>query len=103
MTIERDYMTDSRIQAAVTELQDLILTHYPSTVFTVGEADDPDGVYIRAVVDVDDPDEVTEVFIDRMIDLQVDDGLPVYVVPVRTPAREAAERQRQQVARAIPG
>jgi len=96
MIIERDYMADPRIQAAVSELQELILTHYPSTEFTVGEADDPDGVYIRAVVDVDDPDEVTAIFIDRMIDLQVEDGLPVYVVPVRTPAREAAERQRQE-------
>ncbi len=35
---------------------------------------------MRAVVDVDDPDEVTEVFIDRMIDMQVDDGIPIYVV-----------------------
>ncbi len=32
----------------------------------------------------------------------VDDGLPIYVVPVRTPGREAAERRRQQQARAIP-
>ncbi len=98
MTIERDYMTDPRIQAAVTELQELILTLYPSTVFTVGEADDPDGVYMRAGVDVDDPDEVTAIFIDRMIDLQVEDGLPIYVVPVRTPERRAALRQRQEAA-----
>lgn len=96
MTHPHDHLTDPRIQAAVAELQDMIRAHYPSTVFTVGEAEDPDGIYVRAVVDVDDPDEVAEVFIDRMIDLQVEDGLPIYVVPVRTPAREAAERQRQE-------
>ncbi len=96
MSITHDYLSDPRIRAAVAELQDMIRTHYPATVFTVGEGEDPNGIHIRAVVDVDDPDEVTEVFIDRMIDLQVDDGLPVYVFPVRTPAREAAERQRQQ-------
>lgn len=101
MTNRFDYMANPEMQAAVTELQDLILTRYPSTVFTVGEADDPDGVYMRAVVDVDDPDEVTEVFIDRMIDLQVEGGLPIYVVPVRTPERLAALRQRQEAARAI--
>ncbi|MDQ3656781.1 MAG: hypothetical protein M3457_17110, partial [Chloroflexota bacterium] len=77
MTNTHDHLTDPRMQAAIAELQDMIRTHYPSTVFAVGEAEDPDGIYIRAVVDVDDPDEVTEVFIDRMIDLQVEDGLPV--------------------------
>jgi len=94
MIIERDYMTDPKIQAAVTELQELILTHYPSTVFTVGEADDPEGVYMRAVVDVDDPDDVTAIFIDRVIDLQVEDSLPVYVVPVRTPERRTSPAAR---------
>ncbi len=46
--------------------------------------------------------EVTEVFIDRMIDLQVEDGLPIYVVPVRTPERMVALRQQQQAVRAVP-
>ncbi len=95
MTREHDHMTDPQMQAAITELQELIRSHYPSTTFTVGEAEDPDGVYLRAIVDVDDTDEVTEVFIDRMIDLQVEDGLPIYMVPVRTPERIAAVRQWQ--------
>ncbi len=103
MTNPHDHLTDPRIRAAVAELQDMIRAHYPSTVFTVVEAEDPEGIYVRAVVDVDDPDEVKEVFIDRMIDLQVEDGLPVYVVPVRTPKRLAALLQRQREARAIPG
>jgi hypothetical protein len=85
---------DPRIQTAIVELQDLIIARFPSTTFEIGEDDDPDGVYVRAVVDVDDTDEVTELFIDRMIDIQVDDGLPVYVVPVRTPERQAAARQK---------
>jgi hypothetical protein len=96
MTDTHDRCTDPRMQAAVTELQELIQTHYPGTTFTVGEAEDPDGVYLRAIVDVDDTDEVTEVFIDRMIDLQVEDGLPIYVVPVRTLERVAALRQQQR-------
>lgn len=81
---------DPRIQTAIVELQDLIIARFPSTTFEIGEDDDPDGVYVRAVVDVDDTDEVTELFIDRMIDIQVDDGLPVYVVP----ERQAAARQK---------
>ena len=101
MTVEHDHMTDPKMQAAVAELQELIRSHYPSTTFTVGEAEDPDGVYLRAIVDVEDTDEVTEVFIDRMIDLQVEEGLPIYVVPVRTPERIAALRQQQQGTRTI--
>jgi hypothetical protein len=87
---------DPIMQAAITELQQMILAQYPTTVFTVGEAGDPEGVYVRAVVDVDDPDEVTELIIDRMIDLQVEDGLPLYVVPVRTPERTAIQRQQHR-------
>jgi hypothetical protein len=95
-------MTGPRMQAAIAELQELIRAHHPSVTFTVGEAWDPDGVYVRAIVDVDDSDEITELFIDRMIDLQVEDGLPLYVVPVRTPERRAALCQREQAARAVP-
>lgn len=102
MTQASERLHDPQIQAAVAELQQLIKSHFPSTSFTVGEAEDPEGVYVRAIVDVDDPDEVTEVFIDRMIDLQVEDGLPVYVVPVRTSERSVALRQRQQDVRMIP-
>jgi hypothetical protein len=93
---------DSPMQAAIDEIIGRILARYPSTTFTVGDAEDPDGLYIRAEVDVDDPDEVWETFSDRIIDLQVEDGLPIYVVPVRTPDRIAALRQQQRAARAIP-
>jgi hypothetical protein len=94
VNIEDYHITDLKMKSAVSELQELIFSRYPSTTFTVGEVEDPNGVYMRAIVDVDDTDEVTEVFIDRMIDLQVEDGLPIYVVPVRTPERIAAHRRQ---------
>lgn len=87
---------DPRLEAAVAELQDLIRSHYPTTTFTVGEAEDPDGIYVRAIVDVDDADEVKEVFLDRLVDLKAKDGLPIYVVPVRTPERIVACQQRER-------
>ena len=95
MTVELFEITNPRLKAAVDELQGLILSHFPSTTFTVGEYECPDSVYMRAIVDVDDTDEVTEVFIDRLVDLQVDDGLSIYVVPVRTPERIAAHWREQ--------
>jgi len=102
----QDPLTDPRMQAAVAELQELIRSHFPTATFDVGEADDPDGVYMRAVVDIDDTDEVTEVFIDRLVDMQVEEGLPIYVVPVRTPERIAAaleQERRDRYRIALPG
>ncbi len=101
MNDAHNYVADAQMQAAIDELQELIRSHYPTTTFTVGEADDPDGIYMRAVVDVDDTDEVISVFLDRSVDLQVDDGLPIYVVPVRTPERIAAFHQRRNVGRPL--
>lgn len=98
MTVEHASMMEPKMQAAVAELQHLILTRFPSTIFTVSEADDPDGVYMRAIFDADDTDEVFDLLLDRMTDLQVDDGLPIYVEPVRTPERQAASRKRAQQA-----
>lgn len=85
-----------QMQAAIAELQALILEKFPDTTFDEGEADEHGVVFVRAVVDVNDTDEVTATFIDRMVDLLVDDGLAIYIVPIRTPAREAAERRRQE-------
>jgi len=43
--------------------------------------------------DVDDPDEVTDLTIERELALQADEGIPVYVIPLRTPARTEALRK----------
>lgn len=102
MTSEHERLTDPHMQGAIDELREIIRAHYPTTAFTVGEAEDPDGVYLRAEVDVDDPDEVTALFIDRLIDLQVEEGIPIYVVPVRTPERRATLRQQQQAMHSMP-
>ena len=40
--------------------------------------------------------EVVDVFLDRMVDLQVDEGLPVFVVAVRPLSRNLALLARQQ-------
>jgi len=82
---------DPRILSALDELKGMIQQHFPSATFNVlhGLGDDQEGVYLEATVDIDDPDEVMDLVIDRMIELEVDEGLPVYVLPVRTPKRLA--------------
>ena len=44
----------------------------------------------HATVDVDDPDEVVDLVIDRMLALQIDVGLSVHLIPIRTPERTAS-------------
>jgi len=95
-------ITDSKMQAAVDELQQLILARFPSTIFTVGEAEEPDGVYMRAIVDVDDTDEITAVILDRLADFQIDDNLPIHLVTVPTPERIATAREREREERRLP-
>ena len=90
MRTESSALSDPRVHAAVAELQERITKQYPSATFEVGEGDDPEGLYITATVDLDDPDEVVDLLVDRLLELQVDEGLPVYVIPVRTPERVAA-------------
>ena len=46
------------------------------------------------MVDIDDPDEVADLVMDRMLQFQLDEDIPIYVIPIRTPERVAALRQQ---------
>ncbi len=87
MAITSNALADPRMTAAIAELTELIRTRYPETTFMTEVGDDWETVFVTAVVDVDDPDEVVDCFIERALTLQIDEGLPVHVIPVRTPAR----------------
>jgi hypothetical protein len=96
--MNNDYVRtlDSVRQDAVNELTGLVKQHYPTASFAIGPGeDDPNVTHITATVDIDDPDEVVDVVIDRMLELQIDEGIPIYVIPIRTPERVSALRQRQ--------
>lgn len=86
-------------RAAVEELMALVAEHYPSASFAIGPGqDEPEATHIVATVDLDDPDEVVDLVIDRMLTLQIDEGLPIHLIPIRTPERTEAllRRQRQR-------
>jgi hypothetical protein len=81
----------SRMEQAIDELKALILHHYPEAAFRVTPS--PDGgetVVLWTVVDRDDLDEVMDVVIDRLVEMSAEEGLPLLVVPQRTPARNEA-------------
>jgi hypothetical protein len=79
---------DARAQQAVEELQGLIHEHYPTATFVVqrGE-DDPTAIHLIATVDLDDTDAVLDLVIERMMAFQIEEYVPVFVIPVRPAER----------------
>ena len=83
-----------RTRQAIAELRDANLARYPTTTFELARAaDDPRGIHLLAIAEVDDPDEVGDLVIDRVVALQVDEGIPLHVIPLRTPERIQAARE----------
>ena len=83
---------DPKTVAAIQELEALILAQYPGTTFEItGDPDDEDIILLWATADVDDPDEVGDLVLDRMLEIQLNDGIPVYLVPISTPERNLAQ------------
>lgn len=74
---------DPRIKEVVAQLQGMIQQRYPTATFSVASEDDSEGIYLWATVDIEDTDDVVDLVIDRLLEIQVEDSLPVYVVPVR--------------------
>ncbi len=90
-------------QSALNELSGAIVKRYPGAHFATVRGEDPAGWYLRATVDLDDPDEVMDVVIDRLLEYQIDQQLPVYVIPLRTKERLTAlleQRQRPHIGQA---
>src|SRR5581483_11425222 len=93
---DHERQLDPPIQNALSELRGIIMKHYPTATFEVTRGhDEPSNVHLLTVVDVDDADEVLDLVIDRVVQLQVDERLPVHVIPLRTSQRIEASRQAE--------
>jgi hypothetical protein len=87
---------DARVRQAVAELTACIKHAYPSTSVAVQRGmDDPQETWLVATVDIEDPDEVIDLVLPRLLELQVDQGLPIHVLPIHTPERVARTLERQ--------
>jgi hypothetical protein len=84
------------MEKAVNELKGTISARFPQASFVVEEGFDPKGVYLVTTVDIADTDEVMDVVGDRLVELQVDGALPIYVTPLRPIQRVVAELQEQK-------
>src|SRR6266702_4293055 len=96
MRPERHVPLTSRMEEAVHELKRLITTRFPQAAFVVEEGFDPEGIYLVTTVDITDTDEVMAVVGDRLVELQVEEGLPVYVTPLRPIARVIAQLRERE-------
>ena len=96
MTTENHIRLTPRIKEALHELKGLITAHFPQAAFVVEEGFDPEGVYLVTTVDIADTDDVIAVVGDRLVEMQVEEGLPVYVTPLRPLERVVAELRKQE-------
>ena len=85
-----------RMQEVLHELKGLITARFPQAAFVVEEGFDPEGIYLVTTVDIADTDEIIALVGDRLVELQVDEGLPVYVTPLRPIERVVAELRKRE-------
>ncbi len=86
------------MEAAIEEMTHLVSQRFPEATFALGHGEDPEGTHLIATVDIDDMGEVVELYLDRLVDMQLDEALPLYVIPVRPVERSPAILAREQVA-----
>jgi len=91
MSQKRSVPLSPAIEKAVNELKGTIAERFPQASFVIEEGFDPKGIYLVTTVDIADTDEVMDVIGDRLVELQVDEGLPIYVTLLRPIQRVLAE------------
>jgi hypothetical protein len=96
MTSAHQIRLTPRMQEAMDELKRLITARFPQAAYVVEEGFDPEGVYLVTTVDIADTDDVIAVVGDRLVEMQVDEGLPVYVTPLRPLERVIAEFRKRE-------
>jgi hypothetical protein len=93
MWTEREPKLRPRMQAAIEELKGLVRQRYPDATFQLTRSPEVRNILLlKPVVDVEDRDEVMDVVIHRLVDLQTEEQLPIFVVPIRPRARSEAIR-----------
>ena len=89
------------MEKAINELKTRISERFPQASFVVEEGFDPKGIYLVTTVDIADTDEVIDAIGDRLVELQVDEGLPLYVTPLRPIQRVVAALREREQARSL--
>ena len=85
---------EPRMQQAIAEPEALILRVYPGATFSLArDPEDCEVVLLKPMVDVDDRGPVMDLIVDRLVDFQTEEDLPLDVMIVRPEARNEAIRR----------
>jgi hypothetical protein len=99
MKTEREPKLAPRMQQAIEELKGLVRERYPEATFRVTRSpEDPRSIHLMTTVDVPDTTEVVDAVLDRVLDMQIEEKLPVHVIPVRPRERVLAMLRAEQEA-----
>ena len=74
--------TTGRTQEAIDEVQDAIEAAFLEAAFQVPRGDDPTGIYIDASTKAENGFDGLDVIGDRLVDLSVEAGFGIHVVPL---------------------
>ena len=90
-----------RMRQAVEELKGLVRQHYPDATFRLSRSpEEPRALHLWTTVDLEDLDAVLDPIIERIVELQTDERLPIHVIPVRPRERVLAALREKEAAKA---
>jgi hypothetical protein len=70
------------MQHAIAEVEERILAVYPDATFRLVEGEDPPGLYLDAYTDAKDTFAVLDLVSDWLVDLSVNTGVHLHVIPL---------------------
>ena len=73
---------NDKMQRAIAEVEARIRAVYPEATFRLVEGEDPIGLYLDAYTDAEDAFAVLDLVSDWLMDLSVDAGVHLHVVPL---------------------
>jgi hypothetical protein len=73
---------NDKIQHAIAEVEAHIRAVYPEATFHLVEGEDPIGLYLDAYTDAEDAFAVLDLVSDWLVDLSVNDGVHLHVIPL---------------------
>lgn len=98
-----DYgINEPRMQDAIAEIKALVVSRYPDATFEAFPSANVNGVYLRMIVDIEEPGDVSDLVLARVVEMQLDEELPIYPIPERPRRWSPAEPDTQDIAVAVP-
>jgi hypothetical protein len=78
----KNRLWDEKTQKAIDEMKTMIQSAYPEASFRAYLGEDPTGVYLNAYTSAEDDFLVLDLISDRLVDLHIDKGVRLYVIPL---------------------